>query len=50
MLDQILDRRHIIDGTPTPYAMSGPGYEVVKESNNAASGGAQLLDGRALKG
>lgn len=31
MLNKILDRDHLLKGTPLPYAESGPGYEVVQQ-------------------
>jgi len=31
MLEKILDRSHLANGTPLPYPESGPGYEVVQQ-------------------
>lgn len=30
VLDQLLDRKHLLSGKPAPYQSSGVGYEVVQ--------------------
>ena len=39
MLEKLLDRRHISDGTEPPFPLQGPGYELTRQVGSAQQGG-----------